>query len=194
MHINTDRYQIKTRYNKQWNQSTMWLSELQVTKDNCIRTKQRAKLWRTRHIVFSTAGSKNNQTHSISQQMNSGYVLFVGSQYLQTHYLNSYKYVRLNITHHFSPNSQYTTARHSQSLPVFLHSGSSPLSSVTLAQALFWLLEDSETDLPVNKLKHNIQSAWNYCFVYKCSLECDAMRCGRNLPKFRLRILLPYSG
>jgi hypothetical protein len=42
-----------------------------------------------------------------------------------------------------------------QGLPV-LHSGSSALSSVTLAQALFWLLEDSKTDLPVNKLKHNI--------------------------------------
>lgn len=50
---NTGWYQIKTRYNWRWSQSTIRLSELQVTKGSCIRTKQRVILREASHIQHS---------------------------------------------------------------------------------------------------------------------------------------------
>jgi hypothetical protein len=74
---NTDRYQIQKRYYKQWSQSRIRISELQVTKESCIRTKQKVTLRETSRIILSTASDKNNPTHWISQQIHSINVLYV---------------------------------------------------------------------------------------------------------------------
>jgi hypothetical protein len=190
---NTDRYQIKTRYNKQWSQSRIRLSELQVAKESCIRTKQRVTLWETSHIIFSTSNFKNNPTHWISQQISSIYVLY----FCVPVYTNS-----LLIFLQIYESKHHTSLQPKQSIhhrKTFIK-----LTGFTFRKFCTFLWNCSTSSflasrrqynrLTWNKLKHNTQSVWNYCFVWNCSLEGDIMCSGRNLQYFRIKILLPYSG
>jgi hypothetical protein len=152
-------------------------------------------LWETSHIIFSTSSSKNNPTDWISQQINSIYVLYVHAFVpVYTNSLLTFLQIYKN-KHHTS--LQPKQSKHQSKTFIKLtgftfwnfgnyiwnFSTSSFLASRRQYNRLTW-----------NKLKHNIQSIWNYSFVCNCSLECDAMCSGRNLPNYRLKILPPYSG
>jgi len=126
------------------------------------------------------------------QQINSIYVLYVCAP-VSTNSLLTFLQIFTSKHHTFQPKQ---SIRHSKTF-------------IKLTSFIFWnfgtFLWNFSTSsfsasrrqynrLTWNKLKHNLQSVWKYCFVYNCSLECDDMCSGRNSPKFRLKILPPYSG